>query len=195
MRILVTGSQGQVVTAMRERAPNSVKVVALGRPKLDLADPASIRDAFTAVDRPKPKRSWRLGSTARGLAWRRRAFGAPVIQFSPDYVFDGTLDHLTWRRPYRAARRLWPLQTRRRGGAVAGTNPRCMILRTLWVYSPFGTNLVKAMLRLGETRSEVRIVADQIGSPTSALDIADAVFDIAIGCSRCRSRRNTACSA
>jgi dTDP-4-dehydrorhamnose reductase len=196
MRILVTGTHGQVVSAMRERAPEGVEVVALGRPGLDLADPASIEAAFegevadvvvnaaayTAVDKAESEEALatRINGEGAGLVARAaRALGAPVIQLSTDYVFDGSAD-----RPYREDDPTGPIGAYGRSKlageeAAAEGNPRHVILRTAWVYSPFGANFVKTMLRLGETRREVRVVADQRGSPTSALDIADAVIAIA----------------
>ena len=196
LRLLVTGAQGQVVRSLIERAPEGVEVTALGRPELDLADPASIRAAFdaqspdvvvnaaayTAVDKAEAEEelATRVNGEGAGLvAAAARALGAPVIQLSTDYVFDGSLD-----RPYREEDPVNPLGAYGRSKlageeAVAAANPRCVILRTAWVYSPFGANFVKTMLRLGQTRSEVRVVADQRGSPTSALDIADAVLVIA----------------
>jgi dTDP-4-dehydrorhamnose reductase len=196
MRILVTGAHGQVVTAMRERAPEGVEVVALGRPGLDLADPGSIEAAFegetadvvvnaaayTAVDKAESEEALatRINGEGAGLVARAaRALGAPVIQLSTDYVFDGSLD-----RPYAEDDPTGPIGAYGRSKlageeAVAEGNPRHVILRTAWVYSPFGANFVKTMLRLGQTRREARVVADQRGSPTSALDIADAVIEIA----------------
>jgi len=196
MRILVTGRQGQVVTAMLERAPDGVEVFALGRPELDLADPASIRRAFddetvdvvvnaaayTAVDKAEAEEALatKINGEGAGLvAEAARGLGAPIIQLSTDYVFDGAL-----QRPYREDDPTGPIGAYGRSKlageeAVAAANPRYCGLRTAWVYSPFGANFVKTMLRIGQTRSEVRVVADQIGSPTSALDIADAVFEVA----------------
>ncbi len=196
MRILVTGARGQVVTSMLERAPPGVEVVAMGRPALDLADPRSIERAFdgeladvvvnaaayTAVDKAEAEEALatRINGDGAGLvAAAARALGAPIIQLSTDYVFDGASG-----RPYREDDPTGPIGAYGRSKlageeAVAAANPRHAILRTAWVYSPFGANFVKTMLRLGETRSEVRVVADQIGSPTSALDIADAVFAVA----------------
>jgi dTDP-4-dehydrorhamnose reductase len=196
LRLVVTGAHGQVVRSLIERAPDGVEVIALGRPRLDLADPASIRDAFasetadvvvnaaayTAVDKAEAEEALatRINGEGAGLvAQAARALGAPIIQLSTDYVFDGSLD-----RPYREEDPVNPLGAYGRSKlageeAVAAANPRCVILRTAWVYSPFGANFVKTMLRLGQTRSEVRVVADQRGSPTSALDIADAVLLIA----------------
>ena len=196
MRVLVTGAQGQVVTAMRERAPEGVEAIALGRPALDLADPASVRRAFegvradvvvnaaayTAVDKAEAEEdlATRINGEGAGLvAEQAHAMGAPVLQISTDYVFDGLAP-----RPYREEDATGPLGAYGRSKlageiAVAAANPRHAILRTAWVYSPFGANFVKTMLRLGETRAEMRVVADQIGCPTSALDIADAVFAVA----------------
>ena len=197
LRFLVTGQKGQVVSALAERAPEGVEVLTLGRPELDLSDPASIRDAFdgetadvvvnaaayTAVDKAEeePELASRVNGVGAGLvAEAARRLGAPVIQLSTDYVFDGSLD-----RPYREDDRTAPLGAYGRSKlegeeAVAAANPRSVILRTAWVYSPFGANFVKTMLRLGETRDEVRVVADQLGSPTNALDIADAIFAVAL---------------
>jgi dTDP-4-dehydrorhamnose reductase len=196
MRILVTGKNGQVATSLQERAPEGVEVVTLGRPELDLADPASIRDAFdaavadvvvnaaayTAVDKAEAEEDLAArinGDGAARVADIARGLGAPIIQLSTDYVFDGALG-----RPYTEDDPVGPIGAYGRSKlageeAVADANPRATILRTAWVYSPFGANFVKTMLRLGETRSEVKVVADQIGSPTSALDIADAIFEIA----------------
>jgi dTDP-4-dehydrorhamnose reductase len=197
LRFLVTGQKGQVVSALAERAPPGVEVLTLGRPDLDLGDPASIRDAFdgeradvvinaaayTAVDKAEsePELAMRVNGAGAGLvADIARDLGAPIIQLSTDYVFDGSLD-----RPYREDDATGPLGVYGRSKlageeAVATANPRHAILRTAWVYSPFGANFVKTMLRLGETRDEVRVVGDQRGAPTSALDIADAIFIVAL---------------
>jgi dTDP-4-dehydrorhamnose reductase len=102
-----------------------------------------------------------------------------VIQLSTDYVFDGGLT-----RPYREDDATGPLSAygaSKLAGeqAVAAATANHAILRTAWVYAPFGKNFVRTMLRLAETRGEVSVVADQHGSPTSALDIADAIFTVA----------------
>ena len=197
LRFLVTGQKGQVVTALAERAPEGVEVLTLGRPELDLADAASIRAAFdgetadivvnaaayTAVDKAEEEEAlaMRVNGIGAGLvAQEARRLGAPVIQLSTDYVFDGSLN-----RPWREDDSTAPLGAYGRSklageAAVAAANPRSIILRTAWVYSPFGANFVKTMLRLGETRDEVSVVADQRGCPTSALDIADAIFAVAL---------------
>lgn len=196
MRITVTGHSGQVVLSMLERAPEGVSVAALGRPELDLEQLGTIAPAiaasrpdvvinaaaFTAVDLAESEEeAARLvnGKAAGEVAKVAAALGVPVIQISTDYVFDGSLD-----RPYREDDQVSPISAYGRSKlegerAVAAATANHAILRTAWVYSPFGKNFVRTMLRLAETRDEVGVVADQAGSPTSALDIADAVFAVA----------------
>lgn len=197
MRLLVTGTQGQVARALIERAAaEGVAIETLGRPAYDLLEPSGIAEgiaaasaevvvnaaAYTAVDKAEsePDIAMRINRDAAGaIAQAAAKRGLPVIQLSTDYVFDGTLD-----RPYREDDTVGPVSVygaAKLAGerAVAAANPAHVILRTAWVYSPFGANFVKTMLRLGETRAAVNVVADQWGSPTSALDIADAILEIA----------------
>lgn len=196
LRIVVTGWTGQVVRAMLERVPAGVEVVALRRPDLDLAIPKMIAPAlraarphvivnaaaYTAVDQAEsePDLAMRVNGEAAGEAARAAAaLGVPVIQISTDYVFDGALD-----RPYREDDATGPISAygaSKLAGerAVAAASDNHAILRTAWIYSPFGKNFVKTMLRLAETSDEVGVVADQHGCPTSALDIADAVLEVA----------------
>lgn len=196
MRITVTGQAGQVVLSMLERAPEGVAVTALGRPALDLEQLGSIGPAitatrpdlivnaaaFTAVDLAESEEvaAQTVNGAAAGEVARAAAgLGIPVIQISTDYVFDGSLD-----RPYSEDDAIGPISAYGRSkltgeAAVAAATPNHAILRTAWIYSPFGKNFVRTMLRLADTRDEVGVVADQAGCPTSALDIADAIFAVA----------------
>lgn len=196
MRVVVTGLVGQVVSSMIERAPRDVELIALGRPQLDLAfrdavlatlraahcDAIVNAAAYTAVDEAEsePDVAMRINGDGAGYVAEIAAeLGVPLIHLSTDYVFDGTLD-----RPYREDDPTGPTGAYGRS-KLAGEQkitaicPNHAILRTAWVYSPFGANFVKTMLRLGETKSEVGVVADQLGNPTYAIDIADGVLEIA----------------
>jgi dTDP-4-dehydrorhamnose reductase len=196
MRIAVTGLTGQVVSALIERAPHEVEMIALGRPQLDI----SVRDAvlatlraarcdviinaaaYTAVDKAESEAEVAMrvnGEGAGFVAEIAAELGVPLLHLSTDYVFDGALD-----RPYREDDPTAPTGAYGRSKlagekAVAEHCEDSVILRTAWVYSPFGANFVRTMLRLNETREEVGVVADQRGNPTSALDIADALIAIA----------------
>ena len=196
LRIAVTGWTGQVVRAMLERVPVGVEVIALRRPDLDLAVPKTVAPAlraarpdvivntaaYTAVDQAEsePDLAMRVNGDAAGEAARAAAaLGIPVIQLSTDYVFDGALD-----RPHREDDATGPISAygaSKLAGeqAVAAATNNHAILRTAWIYSPFGKNFVKTMLHLAETRDEIGVVADQAGCPTGALDIADAIFTVA----------------
>jgi dTDP-4-dehydrorhamnose reductase len=196
MRIAVTGSKGQVATSLIERAGPETEVVALGRPAFDLTDRAAVlagleaarpdvvvnAAAYTAVDKAEADEAAAVrvnGDGAGHVAEAAARLGVPLLHLSTDYVFDGALD-----RPYREDDPTAPAGAYGRS-KLAGERlvaERCkdsVIVRTAWVYSPFGANFVRTMLRLNETRDEVGVVADQRGNPTSALDIADAMIAMA----------------
>jgi dTDP-4-dehydrorhamnose reductase len=138
--------------------------------------------AYTAVDKAETEEADAVrvnGDGAAHVAEAAMRLGVPLVHLSTDYVFDGALD-----RPYREDDPTAPTGAYGRSKlagerAVADRCEDSVILRTAWVYSPFGANFVRTMLRLNETRDEVGVVADQRGNPTSALDIADALIAIA----------------
>lgn len=197
MRILVTGRQGQLVRSLAERAEGRTgfELVVAGRPELDLERPGSAgaiiaaaapdvvinAAAYTAVDHAEdePDRAMRINGGAAGeVAAAAKAAGAAVIQISTDYVFDGRAD-----QPYAEDAPVNPLgaygRSKREGELrVRAENPRHLIVRTAWVYSPFGSNFVRTMLRVGAIRDKVTVVDDQRGNPSSALDLADGLLTI-----------------
>jgi dTDP-4-dehydrorhamnose reductase len=196
MRVAVTGAKGQVATALVEKAGAEFEILSLSRPGFSLEDRDSViagieaarpdvvvnAAAYTAVDKAESEedRAMRVNGAGAGhVAEAAAGIGAPLLHLSTDYVFDGALD-----RPYREDDPTGPTGAYGRS-KLAGEErvteycPDSAILRTAWVYSPFGTNFVRTMLRLNESRDEVSVVADQRGNPTSALDIADALMVIA----------------
>ncbi len=198
MRVAVTGANGQIASALLERAVlKRHEVVALARPQFDLARPETIAPllaaanvaavvsaaAYTAVDKAEsePEKAQTVNAAgARALADAAAALGIPVIHLSTDYVFDGTKS-----RPYIESDATNPLGEYGRSklageqAVLAAHGGNSAILRTAWVYSPFGANFVKTMIQLAIDRDEIGVVADQIGNPTSALDIADGVLAVA----------------
>lgn len=198
MKIAVTGRSGQVVRSLLERGMIAGhEVMALGRPELDLEDSVSARSvlegaspdvivsaaAYTAVDKAEGERELAYAVNAKGagaVAEAARGLGVPLIHLSTDYVFDGTLD-----RPYIESDPTGPTgvygasKLAGEQAVLAAYGDNSAILRVAWVYSPFGSNFVKTMLRLAAEREEVGVVADQIGNPTSALDIADGILSVA----------------
>ena len=197
MRLVVTGREGQVATALAQASKRQdVEVLRLGRPELDLERLETIAPAlraarpdvvvsaaaYTAVDQAErePERAHQVNAMAPGrLAEAAADLGAPILHLSTDYVFDGGKSS-----PYVETDATGPVTvygaTKLAGeGAVTRMNPRHAILRTAWVYAPHGKNFVRTMLRLAETRDEVGVVADQLGCPTSAEDIAQGVLKIA----------------
>lgn len=169
--------------------------MAIGRPELDLADSSTIETifkssqfdvvinaaAYTAVDQAEAEEEQATkinGAGAAALAKYATDSDCPILHLSTDYVFDGSHPD-----PYDETQPVKPLGAYGRSKlageeGVAQTNDRHLILRTAWVYSPFGKNFVKTMLRLASSRDELSVVADQYGSPTYAIDIADALLNL-----------------
>ncbi|MEL7687268.1 dTDP-4-dehydrorhamnose reductase [Citromicrobium bathyomarinum] len=195
MKILVTGREGQVARSLAERG-SAHELVFAARPDFDLADAGSIARtienarpdlvisaaAYTAVDQAEdePELAMAINGEAPGHIGRAAAsVGAPVVHLSTDYVFDGSGEH-AWREEDPTG----PIgvygRTKLAGEqALAASGAAHAIVRTAWVYSPFGNNFVKTMLRLAESRDALNVVKDQYGNPTSALDIADALLAVA----------------
>ena len=198
IRALVTGCRGQVGAELVRCLEGRADVVARDRAALDLADPDAIvrcvRDerprlilnagAYTAVDTAEGDlaAARAVNALAPGVlgAEARRA-GALLVHFSTDYVFDGTK-----KTPYRETDPTNPVNayglTKLEGeAAIAASGCDHLVLRTSWVYGPRGKNFLLTMLRLGATQSEIRVVDDQRGAPTSSRQIARAVVDLVMG--------------
>jgi dTDP-4-dehydrorhamnose reductase len=202
MKYLVIGGNGQVGHALLDRLAPLGEVVATTRAGVlpdgraclaaDVADTASLAglvqrvapdvvinaSAYTAVDRAEdePDLAHRINADApRALAAACAAAGVPLVHFSTDYVFDGT-----GSRPYREDDATAPLgvygASKWAGEqAVRDSGAAHKIFRLCWVHGPRGANFLLTMLRLARERDHLRVVADQVGAPTSALRIADGV--------------------
>jgi dTDP-4-dehydrorhamnose reductase len=196
VKALITGAGGQLATALIAAAPAGWTVTGLTRADLDIGDQAVVdaavsrlapdliinAAAYTAVDRAESEADLALRVNrdgARHLAVAASRLDGRLIQLSTDFVFDGRAS-----RPYRpedAANPLGVYGASKLAGerAVAEAAPEALILRTAWVYGPTGSNFLATMLRLMATRPEIAVVSDQIGTPTSTLTLAAALWALA----------------
>ena len=195
MKILMFGQSGQVAQAIIARAGQD-EVIALGRDQADLGTPDMIRAAiaatdadviinaaaYTAVDRAEDDRDaaeqvnhFAVGTMARAAAKR----GLPLLHISTDYVFPGDGDRAWQPDDATGAINHYGATKRRGEEAIEMAGGTYAIMRTSWVFSSTGANFVKTMLRLGAARDALTIVGDQIGGPTAAGDIAEALLVMA----------------
>lgn len=195
MKILLTGCDGQLGRCFLDRVPGGWDVLATDYKELDITTEEAISSAFqefmpdvvvnaaayTAVDKAEEEQELAHAINALGpkhLADNCAKKSAFLVHVSTDYVFDGTANE-----PYKETDPISPNSvygtTKAEGEAfVAASGANYVMLRTAWVFSEYGNNFVKTMLGLGETRTELSVVADQFGGPTYAGDLAAAIITI-----------------
>ena len=196
MNILVFGHSGQVATELRALDGADIHITALARADVDLTDPAACAAAieahapdavinaaaYTAVDKAESDVETADLINAQAPAAMARACAArdiPFVSISTDYVFSGA-DIAPWHPCDPTDPQGVYGRTKRDGEiAIEAAGGRYAVLRTSWVVSAHGNNFVKTMLRLGTEREALTIVADQIGAPTGAVEIAQACVAIA----------------
>lgn len=197
MKILILGESGQVARELIAAGGRRHILTTAGRHRIDpaLLNVAEIFDhdqpdvvinaaAYTAVDKAESDveaASWLNTTMPKAFAAHAARSGVPFVQISTDYVFDGSKP-----QPYVEDDPLNPLgvygKTKASGElAVAEANLEHAIVRTAWVYASHGSNFVKTMLRLAKDRNEISVVADQVGCPTWARDVAESCLLLAEG--------------
>jgi dTDP-4-dehydrorhamnose reductase len=198
MRLYVIGGEGQVARSLREAASHDKSIVFgySGHSEVDLLRPSSIKKAladfrpdvvvnpaaYTAVDKAESEQEQAFAINrdgARAVAAAAADQGATIIHFSTDYVFDGKKEGAYVETDPVAPQGVYGRSKLEGELAVAEVNPRHVVVRTSWVYAPFGNNFVRTMLRLATERDQLRVVDDQVGCPTYAPDIARAVIAMA----------------
>jgi dTDP-4-dehydrorhamnose reductase len=202
-RILIIGNAGQLGRELERSFAGLGSIVGVDRDTFDLTDPAAVRDllnrvkptvilnaaAYTAVDRAESELSLAEAINATGpeiLAKEARKYDAILVHYSTDYVFDGgksgawTEDDLPNPLNAYGATKLAGEQ------AVAAAGGKFLIFRTSWVYGHHGNNFLLTMLRLGRERDRLSIVDDQIGGPTTSVELADATRKVVDGILRGR---------
>ncbi|HJR82689.1 MAG TPA: dTDP-4-dehydrorhamnose reductase [Sphingomicrobium sp.] len=195
MKLLVTGREGQLVRSLVEkaRAIAGIELLTAGRPEADLELPGSVASAirsaapdvvinaaaYTAVDQAEdePELARRVNAEAAGeAAEAAAALGIPIVQLSTDYVFDGSIEGAYGEDAPAAPINVYGRTKLEGEEAVRRANPDHLIVRTSWVYSPFGRNFVKTIMAAARERDTLSVVDDQRGCPTSALELAEALL-------------------
>lgn len=197
MKTLITGADGQLGWELQRTRPDALDLIAFSHTELDITDRAAVSSAlqkfqpdlvinaaaYTAVDKAESEKDKAYAVNAHGAANIAKAAEtsqARLIHISTDFVFDGTKS-----RPYLPEDIPNPLSvygvSKLQGeeAVLAETRNRALIIRTGWLYSAYGSNFVKTMLNLLAQKEKVSIVADQVGTPTWARGLAEAIYQFA----------------
>jgi dTDP-4-dehydrorhamnose reductase len=192
MKIAVIGKNGQLATCLKEVAPSELDISFYSSDQVDItksetyvllksADLIINCSAYTAVDKAEecPEDAYainRMGVIQ--LVQFCEEHEMKLIHFSTDFVFDGEASSPYTEDDFTGPKSIYGASKLAGEEVILQSTLSALVIRTSWLYSPFGHNFCKTMLRLGAERSELSVVNDQIGTPTSALDLARAVFEI-----------------
>ena len=195
MKVVITGAEGQLGRCLQDRFSGTTHhVLPLSRKDLDITDPRAVMErmaavepdvvinaaAYTAVDKAESdtETAWAVNAVAvENLVAAANTLGASLVQVSTDYVFDGASS-----RPYKVTDPVSPSgvygASKLAGEAAAKQAERHVVVRTAWVFSEYGHNFLKTMVRLAGERDRLSIVSDQTGTPTYAGDLAAALIQL-----------------
>jgi dTDP-4-dehydrorhamnose reductase len=197
MRIFLTGTSGQVGGALRPLLAAQGAILAPSSAEFDLSKPETLAErledfapdlivnpaAYTAVDRAEEQRELAFLVNAKApevIAQWAAKHAVPLVHFSTDYVFDGSGDRPRREDSPTDPTSVYGASKLAGDNAVMAAGGPHLIARTSWVYAAHGTNFLRTIARLASERKELRIVADQIGAPTTARAIANAVAHIVL---------------
>lgn len=195
-KFLITGANGQVGYCLTQQLQGEHEILAVGRNELDITDQSAVKKAIenfcpnviinaaahTAVDRAETEIELSKAINVKGpqyLAEAAKSVGAAILHISTDYVFDGQRAGKYKESDATDPQGVYGRSKLEGEQAVAAANDKFIVLRTAWVFGEHGNNFVKTMLRLAKTRDTLGVVADQVGGPTYAGDIAKALIQIA----------------
>jgi dTDP-4-dehydrorhamnose reductase len=197
IKVIVTGSNGQLGNELKELAPSltGYEFLFLGKDDVSISDRSTLEKlftthhpaflincaAYTAVDKAEEEKQAALeinGTAVGNLAALCKQFGTNLIHISTDYVFDGNT-----AKPWIETDTAEPIniygKSKLLGEELAlQSNPNTLVIRTSWVYSSYGKNFVKTMIRLMQEKPSINVVNDQFGSPTYAADLAEVIVTI-----------------
>ena len=195
-KFLITGAHGQVGYCLVQQLQGKHEILAVDRDELDITDETAVKKtiknfhpnviinaaAYTAVDRAETEVELSEAINVKGpkyLAKAAKSIDAAILHISTDYVFDGQIECKYKETDTTAPQSVYGRTKLEGEQAVAETNDKFIVLRTAWVFGEHGNNFVKTMLRLSKTRHTLSVVADQIGGPTYAADVARVLIHIA----------------